>query len=101
MERLVVSKELFFCPRPLEMFSRVLGNQWLVQKQDKGTAINIPLLPNPAEKMARLTCMCLHNFFLLSVTLNPFLSSGGRKTQGFEGPIQRAGWQSILSKLYH
>lgn len=74
MERLADSKELFFCPRPLEMFSRVLGNQWLVQKQDKGTVINIRLLPNPAEKMARLTYMWLHKFFLLSVTLNLFLS---------------------------
>lgn len=74
----------------------MLGNQWLVQKQDKRAVKNILLLPNPVEKMARLTYMWLHNFFLLSVTLNLFLSLAGRKTQGFEGPIQRTGWQSTL-----
>lgn len=96
MERLVFWNNYFFCDRPLALFSRELGSKWLVQKQDKEAVINIPLLLNPAEKMARLTHMQLHNLFLLSVTLNLFLSLAGRQTQEFEGPIQRARWQSIL-----
>lgn len=94
----ISSLEIIFFFFLWQTFSIVFqgDGKWVASPKATGAVINILLLPSPTEKMARLTQMQLHDLFLLSVTLNLLLSLAGRQTQGFEGPIQRAGWRSIL-----